>query len=59
MAWCDEAILLLAYGRSDSELQEAILEKMRRNGSVTDYMLCTVRENTHIGSLICWVKSFI
>ena len=40
------------------ELQEAILEKMRKNGPVTDYMLGTVRENTHIGSLISWVKSF-
>ncbi len=40
------------------ELQEAILEKMRRNGPVTDYMLGTVRENTHHGSLINWVKSF-
>ena len=40
------------------ELQEAILEKMRKNGSVTDYMLRTVRENTHKGSLVNWVKSF-
>ena len=40
------------------ELQEAILEKMRKNGPVTDYMLETVRENTHHGSLINWVKSF-
>ncbi len=40
------------------ELQEAILEKMRKNGPVTDYMLGTVRENTHHGSLITWVKSF-
>ena len=40
------------------ELQEAILEKMRKNGPVTDYMLGTVRENTHLGSLINWVKSF-
>ena len=40
------------------ELQEAILEKMRKNGPVTDYMLGTVRENTHQGSLISWVKSF-
>ncbi len=41
------------------ELQEAILEKMRKNGPVTDYMLRTVRENTHQGSLISWVKSFV
>lgn len=40
------------------ELQEAILEKMRRNGPVTDYMLGTVRENSHHGSLVNWVKSF-
>lgn len=40
------------------ELQEAILEKMRKNGPITDYMLGTVRENTHHGSLINWVKSF-
>lgn len=40
------------------ELQEAILEKMRRNGPVTDYMLGTVRDNTHHGSLVNWVKSF-
>lgn len=40
------------------ELQEAILEKMRKNGPVTDYMLGTVRENTHHGSLVNWVKSF-
>ena len=41
------------------ELQEAILEKMRNNGPVTDDMLRTVRKNTHQGSLINWVKSFI
>ena len=40
------------------ELQEAILEKMSKNGVVTDYMLGTVRENTHHGSLVTWVKSF-
>ncbi len=40
------------------ELQAAILEKMRKNGPVTDYMLGTVRENTHHGSLVTWVKSF-
>ena len=40
------------------ELQEVILEKMRKNGSVTDYMLRTVRENTHHGSLVTWAKSF-
>jgi len=40
------------------ELQEAILAKMRNNGPVTDYMLGTVRENTHHGSLVNWIKSF-
>jgi hypothetical protein len=40
------------------ELQEVILEKMRKNGPVTEYMLGTVRENTHHGSLINWAKSF-
>ncbi len=40
------------------ELQAAILDKMKRNGAVTDYMLGTVRENTHHGSLVTWVKSF-
>ena len=43
---------------SVEELQEAILEKMRRNGPVTDYMIGTVRENTHHGSLVTWVRSF-
>jgi hypothetical protein len=33
------------------ELQEAILEKMRKNGPVTDYMLGTVRENVYHNSL--------
>ncbi len=43
---------------SVAELQEAILEKMRQNGPVTDYMLETVQENTHHDSLVTWVKSF-
>ena len=43
---------------SVEELQEVILEKMRRNGPVTDYMLGTVRENTHHGSLVTWARSF-
>lgn len=43
---------------SIEELQEAILRCMRKNGEVTDYMLRTVRENTHRGSLLNWVKSF-
>ena len=40
------------------ELQEQILACMRKNGPVTDYMLQTVRENTHHGSLLNWVRSF-
>lgn len=40
------------------ELQQAILAKMAKNGPVTDYMLGTVRENTHRGSLLNWVRSF-
>ena len=43
---------------SVEELQEAILDKMRHNGPVTDYMLGTVRENTHQGTLINWIRSF-
>ncbi len=43
---------------SVEELQEAVLEKLCKNGPVTDYMLGTVRENTHQGSLISWIKSF-
>ncbi len=43
---------------SVEELQQAILEKMGRNGPVTDYMSATVLENTHHGSLVTWVKSF-
>ena len=43
---------------SVEELQEVILEKMRRNGPVTDYMLGTVRENTHHDSLVAWARSF-
>ena len=43
---------------SVEELQEAILAKMRGNGPVTDYMLGTVKENTHQGSLVNWLRSF-
>ncbi len=43
---------------SVEELQQAILQKMQQNGPITDYMLKTVRENTHHGSLVTWVKSF-
>ncbi len=40
------------------ELQAVILEKMGKNGPVTDYMRGTVRDNTHHGSLVTWAKSF-
>ena len=40
------------------ELQQAILDKMAKNGPVTDYMKKTVYDNTHHGSLVNWVKSF-
>lgn len=40
------------------ELQEIILDKMRKNGEVTDYMKKTVTDNTHHGSLVTWAKSF-
>lgn len=39
-------------------LQEAILAIMERNGYVTDQMRNDVRKQTHIPSLINWVKSF-
>lgn len=41
-----------------SELQEAILEKMRKNGPITDQMRRDVMENVYHNSLINWVKSF-
>lgn len=40
------------------ELQEAILEKMRKNGPVTDQMKKDVMENVYHNSLVTWVKSF-
>ena len=40
------------------ELQLCILEKMRRNGPVTERMAKDVYENNHHGSLINWVRSF-
>lgn len=40
------------------ELQEAILDKMRRNGPVTDQMKKDVYENVYHNSLVTWVKSF-
>lgn len=43
---------------SVEELQEAILEKMRRNGPITDQMYRDVRENVYHNSLVTWVRSF-
>ena len=40
------------------ELQFCIIEKMAKNGPVTDQMRRSVMENTHHGSLCNWVKSF-
>lgn len=39
-------------------LQEAILAIMEKNGPVTDQMRNDVRNQTHYGSLINWIKSF-
>ena len=40
------------------ELQAAILERMAKNGPVTDYMKKTVYDNVWHDSLVNWVKSF-
>ena len=40
------------------ELQEVILEKMRKNGPITERMLQDVRENVYHNSLIIWANSF-
>ncbi|MBR3933164.1 MAG: alpha-amylase [Clostridia bacterium] len=40
------------------ELQSAILEKMSRNGPVTEQMKKDVFENVYHNSLVTWVKSF-
>ncbi len=40
------------------ELQEAILEKMKRNGPVTEQMKKDVSDNIYHDSLVTWVKSF-
>ncbi len=40
------------------ELQEAILERMRKNGPVTDQMKKDVRENVYHNSLVNWIRSF-
>ncbi len=40
------------------ELQEAILERMKQNGPVTDLMRRDVLENVYHNSLVTWIKSF-
>lgn len=40
------------------ELQQTILDKMAKNGTVTDQMKKTVYDNTHHGSLVTWARSF-
>lgn len=40
------------------ELQYCIIEKMKKNGPVTDQMRKTVVENVYHDSLVNWVKSF-
>ena len=40
------------------ELQEAILEKMRSNGPVTERMKQDALENVYHNSLVTWIKSF-
>ena len=40
------------------ELQEAILERMKHNGPVTDQMRKDVLENIYHNSLVTWIKSF-
>ncbi len=40
------------------ELQAAILEKMRKNGPVTEQMKRDVYENVYHNSLLIWVRSF-
>ena len=43
---------------SVEELQAAILEKLSKNGPVTDQMRRDVAENVYLNSLLNWVKSF-
>lgn len=40
------------------ELQNAILDRMRKNGPVTDQMKKDVMENVYHNSLVNWIKSF-
>lgn len=43
---------------SISELQEGILQKMNKNGPVSDRMRREVRENIYHNSLVNWIRSF-
>lgn len=43
---------------SIEELQEAIMERMRRNGPLTEQMIKDVRENVYHNSLLNWIRSF-
>lgn len=43
---------------SVEELQAAILEKLSKNGPVTDQMRKDVADNVYLNSLLNWVKSF-
>ncbi len=40
------------------ELQEAIIERMKQNGPVTEQMKKDVLENVYHNSLVTWIKSF-
>ncbi len=40
------------------ELQQAILERMRKNGPVTDQMRKDVMDNVYHNSLVTWIRSF-
>lgn len=40
------------------ELQAAIIERMKRNGPVTEQMKRDVMENVYHNSLVTWIKSF-
>jgi hypothetical protein len=40
------------------ELQQAILDRMAKNGPVTDRMRQDVMENVYHDSLVNWIKSF-
>ena len=40
------------------ELQQAVLQKLAKNGPVTDQMKKDVADNVYHDSLVNWVKSF-